>query len=78
MQLSEVCRMQASVQRAPVVGEPHLVAPLLSINHPLIVQIKQVGVAVSIISLPSPVSLAVVNQLTCVFCHKLILSNILL
>ena len=78
MQMSKACGMPAMTYCAPVVGEAHLVAPLLSINHPLIIQIKQIGVAVPVVRLSSPVSFTMVNQLACVFCHKLVFPDVLL
>lgn len=61
-----------------MVGKAHLVASVLSINHPVTVEVKQVGVAVPIIRLPSPVCLLVADQLPCVLCHKVIPPDILL
>ena len=63
---------------APVIGESHFVASLLGINDPLVVQIKQVGVAVSVIRFAPPVRFAMINQLSSVLCHKLVLAYILL
>ena len=80
VQLSAIREMCAAedASLAPVIGKSHFIASLLGINDPLIVQIKQVGVAVSVIRFASPICLAMINQLSSVLCHKLVLAYILL
>ena len=63
---------------SPVVGKAHLVPPVLGINDPIIIQVKEVRVAVPVICLAPPVSLLVVDQLPGVFGHKLIPLDVLL
>ena len=66
------------IRLKPVIGKAHLVASVLGINDPLVVQVKQVGVAVPVICLSTPVCLPVVDQLPCVLSHKLIPLDVLL
>ena len=66
------------IRAKPVVGKAHLVASVLGINHPIIIQVKQVRVAVPVVCLSTPVCLPVINQLPCVLSHKLIPPDVLL
>ena len=61
-----------------MVGKAHLVSSVLGINDPVIIEVKQVGVAVPVVRLAAPICLLVVDQLPCVLCHKLILLDVLL
>ena len=72
------CRSVIWHADSPVVGKAHLVAPVLGINDPIIIQVKEVGVAVPVICLAPPVRLLVVDQLPRVLCHKLIPLDVLL
>lgn len=72
------CRGYMYRVASPVVGKAHLVSSVLGVNDPVIIQVKQVCVAVPVISLTTPVCLFVVDQLPCVLCHKLVSLDVLL
>jgi hypothetical protein len=74
-------RGQGCVQahaRAPVVDEAQLVAAAARVQHPIAVQVEQVGAAVAVVCAPAPVRLRLAHQLARVLAEQVVAARALL